>query len=378
MRVVCAFDSFKGGMSAPEACAAAARGVERLEPRPSVIHCPMADGGEGFAEALSIAGCGHTETVRVTGPLFTPVDAALVWLDGGKTAIVESAQACGLCLIPRDRRNPGAASTRGVGELLRRADQAGVERIIVGLGGSGTNDGGIGLLSAWGWRFLDGNGHELPPVGDSLSAIRTIVPGDRPVAPVFAACDVKNPLHGPSGAAHVYARQKGASDADIERLDAGLANYGRIASSLLGNDVTQCPGAGAAGGLGFALLAFFKATFRPGAEVVIDVSGLRRHLDGADLCLTGEGRTDAQTLNGKLPAAVMEACRDKGVPCVCLSGCLGTGWRDLYSTGCAGVAAICQKTQTLEEAIAESPECMADAAEMALRLFAAGMAHGRR
>jgi glycerate kinase len=370
MKIVLAFDSFKGSLSAPEACLAAARGLARLPVAPTVIHCPLSDGGEGFAEAMCRSGQGESYTLEVTGPLFRLVQAQLVLLDGGQTAVVESAQACGLGLVPSLRRSPLDTTSTGVGELVLAALARGAHRLIIGLGGSATTDAGIGMLTALGWQFLDAHGQAALPTGAALAEIQTIIPG--PPLPVgvelFAACDVTNPLYGAQGAAYVYGPQKGATEDDVRKLDQGLRHFAAVAAPVLGTDLSAMPGAGAAGGLGFALLACLHGQFRSGAALAIELSRLPDHLQGADLCLTGEGRSDGQTAAGKLPAAVIASCRQAGVRCVCLSGALGPGWSDLYAIGASAVLSICPGPQTLAEAIAHTADALADAAEAVGRL----------
>ena len=368
-KIVLAFDSFKGSLTAPEACRAAAEGVSRLGgTAPEVVLCPLSDGGEGFAEALRLATGGQSQVVRVTGPLGKPVRAALVFLERD-TAVIESALACGLHLVPPRRRSPLQTTSYGVGELLAAAAAAGARRAVVGLGGSATNDGGMGLLAALGWRFLAADGNALPPIGASLARVRRIVPGNRlPGVEIVAACDVTNPLYGPQGAAQTFAPQKGASPTEVIALDEGLRQYAAVCAEFLGVDYAGRPGAGAAGGLGFALLAFFGATFQPGAQLAIELSHLPAQLRGADLCLTGEGQTDFQTAYGKLPAAVAACCAQAGVPCVCLSGALGRDWRALYQHGFTAILSISQRPSSLRDALQHAAAALADAAEAVARL----------
>lgn len=254
--------------------------------------------------------------------------------------------------------------------MLAAAVDAGASTLVVGLGGSATNDAGLGMLEALGWRFLDAAGGALPPVGASLGKVARIEAGRRlEGVRVVAACDVHNPLYGPRGAAHTFAPQKGASPAEVAELDAGLRHFADVCAAFLGEDVSDLPGAGAAGGLGFALLAFLGATFQSGASLAIALTGLESLLAGADLCLTGEGQTDCQTAYGKLPAAVAACCAQAGVPCVCLSGALGEGWRTLYDHGFTAIFSIAQRPQRLEDAMARSHEALADAAEAVGRLI---------
>lgn len=372
MKVILAFDSFKGAASAQQVCAAAALGVQRAVPDAAIDLCPLSDGGEGFAECMRIAGQGRVLPVQVTGPLFEPVPAEIVLLDDGETAVIEAAQACGLALVPAGKRSPLHTTSTGVGEMMLAAVAAGARRLIIGIGGSSTNDAGMGMLTAFGWRFLDAAGAELPPVGASLAAVRRIARGrSDPGVAMAAACDVRNPLYGPRGAAYTFAPQKGASPGEVLQLDRGLRSFARQCADLFDNDLSSHPGAGAAGGLGFALQLFFGAHFEPGAEIAIRLSRLAERLADADLCLTGEGRTDFQTAYGKLPAAVNDACRAVQVPCVCLSGALGREWRALYDAGFSALFSVCPGPMSVRRAIAGTQANVADAAESITRLLAA-------
>jgi glycerate kinase len=372
MKIVLAFDAFKGACSAPAACAAAARGLARVSPPPAVVECPLSDGGEGFAEALARAADGEVRWTTVTGPLEEPVTASLALLDGGRTAVIEAAQACGLGLVPPARRNPLYTTTRGVGELMRQAIAWGATDLVVGLGGSATNDAGMGMLAALGWGFRDAHGAALAPIGASLAQVAAITPGERlEGVTITAACDVTNPLFGPHGAARIFAPQKGAAPDEVARLDAGLAQFAQVCEHTLGITGATTPGAGAAGGLGFALLACLGAHFHPGADLALAHARVADHLAGATLCLTGEGQTDGQTVSGKLPAAVARLCAAHGVPCLALSGALGTGWRALYPLGLTAAVSIGQRPQSLDAAMGETEEALADAAEAVGRLAAA-------
>ena len=370
MKVVLAFDSYKGAISASQACDAAAKGIRRAVPDADIITCPLSDGGEGFASCIKIAGAGEGQPVVVTGPLFEKVQAEIVRLDGGKTAVLEAAQACGLGLVPDAQRSPLHTTTYGLGEMIRQAIETGAKQLVIGIGGSSTNDAGIGMLAALGWKFFDGEGQLLQPVGASLLHIQSIEPGESyPDIAFTAACDVTNPLFGPRGAAYTFGLQKGASPEDVEELDRGLRHFAEICTATFGQNLAANPGAGAAGGLGYALQMFLHAAFQPGAELAIQLSRLPQNLKSADLCLTGEGQTDFQTAYGKLPAAVNAASHDAGVPCVCLSGALGHDWRKLYEAGFTAIFSICQGPASLQEAIANSETGIADAAEAVIRLL---------
>jgi len=361
--VVLAFDSFKGSLTASEACRAAAEGVSRSGADP--VECPLSDGGEGFVESISRATGGSVRAIEAAGPLFESVSADVGFVDGGRTAIVEAAQVCGLGLVPPELRSPLRTTSKGLGELLLRLPRN-VSRVVVGLGGTATNDAGMGMLAALGWRFLDSAGRELPPVGRSLIDVDRVEPGARLAGiEIVAACDVDNPLFGPRGAAHVYAPQKGASPADVEFLDRGLRQFAKLVSP----QETQEPGAGAAGGLGFALAACLGARFESGAQLAIRLADLPAKLAAAELCLTGEGRTDAQTMAGKLPSAVVLECATARIQCVCISGSLGPGWEGLLDQGCSEVVQLAREGEDLTRSFAEARPRLADAAERAARVY---------
>jgi glycerate kinase len=326
VRVLVAPDKFKGTLSAPEAAEAIARGWVRGDPRAEPVLVPMADGGEGTLDVLIEALAGTEVSLRVTGPLGDPVDAryGLVTVGGRPTAVVEMAAASGLGLVPADRRDPTITSTRGTGELILAAARAGAERILVAVGGSGTNDGGAGMAQALGVRLLDDRGQELGPGGGELLSLdridaRGLVPALRG-AEVVVATDVDNPLLGSHGASAVYGPQKGATPGDVQLLDRALGRFARIAARDLGVDVAELPGAGAAGGLGAGLVAFLGASLVRGADVVAEAVDLERRIESADAVVTGEGSFDAQSLRGKAPGVVVRMAIRAGIRPVVLCG----------------------------------------------------------
>lgn len=320
MRVVVAPDKFKGSASAAEVAAALAAGVRDVIPSADVACVPMADGGDGTVDAFLDAGA-TARTVRVTGPLGEPIDA--VYARDGTTAVAEMAAASGLVLAG-EAREPRRATTRGTGELLRDALDGGAERIVLGIGGSATTDGGAGALAALGARFLDAGGKELDATPEALAALASVdLAGlDRRPAGVdlAVACDVDNPLLGPHGAAAVYGPQKGASAEDVWFLDGVLARLADALSAATGRDLRDRPGAGAAGGLGWALATVFGARLERGVTLVAEVRGLRATMNGAYLCLTGEGKIDDQTLRGKVVDGVAALARDAGVAAIVAFG----------------------------------------------------------
>ncbi|MFZ5814416.1 MAG: glycerate kinase [Bacillota bacterium] len=381
MKIVIAPDSYKGSMTAAEVAEAMGRGVRRLWPEAEVDLVPMADGGEGTVQALVDATGGRLVTATVRGPLGEPVEAAFGLMGDGETAVIEMAQASGLPLVPPERRNPLITSTYGTGELIRHALDLGAKRLIIGIGGSATNDGGAGMAQALGARLLDGDGRELEPGGAALARLERIdLTGLDPRLAGFAitvACDVDNPLTGPRGAAAVFGPQKGATPEMVAQLDAALARWAEVLRRELGCDVEEMPGAGAAGGLGAGLVAILGATLRRGVEIVVDAVKLTERMAGADLCLTGEGGTDFQTVRGKTPMGVARAAKVHGVPVICLSGGLGREYQQIYAVGIDAALSIVPGPISLEQAMARGAELVEDATERALRLVALGGRLGR-
>jgi glycerate 2-kinase len=338
-----------------------------VHPEAEVVEVPVADGGEGTVDALVAAASGELVTVTVEGPLGDPVEAAFGLIEAGRTAVVELASASGLPLVPKDLRDPRVTSTFGFGQLLDAARRKGVRRIIAGIGGSATNDGGAGMAQALGFRLLDASGRDLPRGGAALALLDRIVSPTtddwRQVA-VEVAVDVTNPLTGPQGATYVYGRQKGAaSEQLLAQLDAALAHFAEVIARDLQREVADLPGAGAAGGAGAGLVAFLGARLRRGAPLVVEAAGLDAALEGAAAVFTGEGRVDAQTSFGKGPAEVLKRARRHGVPAVMLAGSLGDGWETL---GCP-VYPIGDAGQPLEYREAHAAELLELAAERALR-----------
>jgi glycerate kinase len=368
MKVLVAPNALRGALSAPRAAQAIAAGL-RSTPRPpaAIDLCPVADGGDGTAECMVAAMGGGWRFRRVLGPLGTPVRAR--YGVAGDTAIIEMAEASGLRRAPRP--DPLRASTYGTGELVRDAVEAGFRRIVVGLGGSATNDGGRGFAEALGWRFLDAEGRPLPPGPLSLAHLARVEPGrDLRRVEIIAACDVDNPLTGPTGASAVFGPQKGADAEAVERLDKALARLAEVVAPAL----ATAPGAGAAGGLGFGLMAFAGGRLEPGAEFCLRAVRLRERARGCDLVFTAEGRVDDQTARGKAPLAVGRAGAALGVPVVCLAGA-APGEADLpalYDAGVTAVLPIAPGPISLRGSMARAGDLLADAASRAWRLFTAG------
>jgi glycerate kinase len=375
MRIVIAPNAFKGSLPALEAAEAIAEGVRAAASDADLVLVPIADGGDGTVDALVAATRGERRTLRVRGPLGDPVDADYGVIDGGSTAVIEMAKAAGLALVPPGKRDPRITTTYGVGELLQRAYDAGARHFIVGIGGSATNDGGAGMAQALGYHLLDQKGLELPPGGLALKRLARIhvggVHANWKDAQVEVACDVTNPLTGPSGASAVYGPQKGATREMVARLDAALKHFAEIIGRDLRVDVEQLPGAGAAGGLGAGLVAFTGARLRPGAEMVMEALRLDDRLTGAQLVITGEGRLDSQTARfGKGPAAVAQHARQAGIPVVALGGSIAdeAELRLLFD----GLEATVVEPRTLDDAIAQARPLLVAASTRLMRLLLTG------
>jgi glycerate kinase len=330
MKIVIAPDSFKEALDAKDVCEAIARGVRRVHPDAALDLIPMADGGEGTVDALVTATGGSFRHAVVTNPLGEPVNAKWGILGDG-TAVIEMAAASGLALFAADRRDPTRTTTYGTGELIRAALDADTPRILIGIGGSATNDGGTGAAQALGVTFHDRNGEQISThlTGGQLTNIARIDLNTRNLrlesTPVEVACDVDNPLCGPRGAAAIYSPQKGATPEQVQQLDANLAHLADVIERDLGRNVRDFPGAGAAGGLGAGLVAFCDATIRPGVQLVMDAVDFARRIEDVDLIITGEGRIDRQSMMGKVIEGVGRAGKAAGIPVIALAGLIGDG-----------------------------------------------------
>ena len=363
--VVVAPAPFKGALPAAAAARAIAAGVHLVATGTETRAVPVADGGEGTLDALVAAAAGRRRGVHVSDPLGRPVEAELGELPG-HVAVVELAQASGYELLQPGERDPEATGTWGTGELIRAALDLGARRIIVGLGGSATTDGGLGLALALGARALDASGAALEGRGADMARVDSLdLSGLDPRledTAIQVACDVDNPFHGPRGAAFVYAPQKGASPEAVARLDAGLERLARVVAATTGRDLQALPGAGAAGGAAGGLAALLGAELTPGAPLVLGAVRMAERLEGAALCITGEGRLDETSLAGKAPAVVAAMCRDAGVPCVALCGEVALGPGAVRRAGFAAALAIGRGVRPLEEAIASTEADLASAA----------------
>lgn len=393
LKIVIAPQALKGSLDAVAVGAAIAEGARRVAPGANIAVIPLADGGEGLTHALVEATGGRLLAAEVTGPLGERIQTEWGMLGprrstdkdgatGGPVAVIEMAAAAGLPLVPLERRDPARATTRGVGELILRALDAGCDEIILGLGGSATNDGGAGMAQALGARLLDTNGADLEQGGAALARLDRInIKGLDPRLTrtrITAACDVRNPLCGPEGASAVYGPQKGATPAQVAELDAALARYAAISQRDLGRAVAETPGAGAAGGLGAGLLAFTSARLTPGAWLVMETLGMVEALRGAALVITAEGRLDEQTAYGKVVGAVAEVALAAGARVVALAGAVALDGAALAALGVDVAMPLADGPLTLAESMRDARRLLTAATERALRLIRLGASLARR
>jgi glycerate kinase len=377
MKIVVAPDSFKGGMTAKEAADAIETGIQPIFSDAEIVKVPMADGGEGTVQSLVDATDGQLIHETVTGPLGTPVDAVYGILGDGQTAVIEMAAASGIQYVDEHTHNPLITTTYGTGELMIAALNRGVTQLILGIGGSATNDGGAGMAQALGVQLLDATGTELAPGGGALDQLTRIdlsqVDSRIADTQILIASDVTNPLVGPDGASAVFGPQKGATSAMVVQLDANLTHYAAVIQETLGVDLATYPGAGAAGGLGAGLLAFTKSEMRKGIEIVIEYAGLKEKTQGADLVFTGEGGIDFQTKFGKTPYGVAQATKAvaPNAPVVVVAGNVGQGIESLYEDNVIdAVFSIVSGVTTLADALANGPQNLSRTAENVARLIA--------
>jgi glycerate kinase len=377
-KVVIAPQGFKESRTGMEIARAMEAGVKRVWPQAQTVLVPVADGGDGTLQSLVDVSGGRVETAVVTDPLGRRIEAQWGALGDGVTAVIEMARSSGLALLARDERDPLGASTRGVGELFRAALDAGHKKFIVGIGGSATNDAGAGMAQALGARFLDRDGNDLPPGGRALARLDRIdLSGfDARIADaeVVVACDVNNPLCGDTGASAIFGPQKGATPDMVRELDAALARFAEIVKRDVGKDVSQRPGAGAAGGLGAGLMAFMDAELRLGADIVLDAVKLEKKLEGADLVIVGEGQFDKSTVFDKSPVGVAKRAAKLGVPVIGIAGSLGEGFEKLHDMGIAAVFSLVSGPMSLQDAMDDTDRLVTRATEEACRAIALGMA----
>jgi len=359
MKFVLAPDSFKESMTAKEVAEAMERGIKKVIPNAECVKVPMADGGEGTVQSLIDATDGELYKVMVKGPLGDKVEATFGVLGDKKTAVIEMASASGLHLVPREKRNPLLSTTYGTGELIKAALDKGVNHIIIGIGGSATNDGGAGMVQALGGKLLTVDNKEISLGGGYLDLLHKIDLNEldkrlREVK-IEVACDVTNSLTGKTGASHIFGPQKGATEDMVKLLDNNLRHYAKIIKQQLGMDIESIPGAGAAGGLGAGLLAFFCAELKMGIELVTKHSKLKEKMKDADYVFTGEGSIDAQTLYGKTPLGVALIAKEYNIPVISFAGRIGDGIEPLYENGINSIIGILSEADTIEKALIKGP-----------------------
>ena len=377
MKIVIAPDSFKGSLTALRAAEAMEIGLRRVFPSAEVEKVPMADGGEGTVQSLVDATGGMVITERVLDPLGVEIDAQYGALGDGVTVVIEMAAASGLTLVPPEQRNPLVTTTYGTGQLIQVALNRGCRKLIIGIGGSATNDGGAGMAQALGAKLLTANGKQVKWGGAGLGNLVSIDISnlDRRLAETetVVACDVNNPLTGERGASHVYGPQKGATPEMIELLDVNLAHFNKILQRDLGKFVANIPGAGAAGGLGAGLLAFLDATLKSGVEIVIEATKLEQKIEGASLVITGEGQIDSQTVFGKTPIGVATLAKTHNIPVIAIAGSISTDADEVYTAGIDAMIDIVPEPMPLEVAIENAASLIATAAERSGRMVAIGL-----
>lgn len=375
MNLVFASDSFKGSLSSQTIAQILTEEAALAFPGCGTASVPVADGGEGTLDAVQSALSGTRRRVNISGPLFAPAQGEYLLLEH-HTALIELAQAAGLTMVPPSRRDPRYTTTYGVGELIRDALDQGCTTIYLALGGSATNDGGIGAMSALGIRFLDERGRELSGVGEDLEQVRHI---DRSgLHPKVAdtkfivMSDVINPLLGRQGATYTFGPQKGADPQVLQQLEQGMDRYARLVSQTTGVSIATVPGGGAAGGMGAACLAFLNAEIRSGIQTVLDLAGFDALLEQADLVITGEGRLDGQSVGGKAVSGIARRCQEKGVPVLAIAGSLGEGYEALLSQGVCGIMTLPDRPMLEAEAMEDAQELYRNAARRAFLLLKLG------
>ena len=360
-------------MSAKEACMAMERGIKKVNSNIKCVHVPMADGGEGTMQSLVDATNGNIYSLEVIGPLGNKVKAQYGILGGGKIGILEMASASGIHLVPLDKRNPLITTTYGTGQLIKACLDKGVKKLLIGIGGSATNDGGAGVIQALGGRLLDKDGKELSFGGGELGKLHTIDLTDfdqrlRDIS-VEVACDVNNTLCGEKGASNVFGPQKGATKEMVNLLDNNLKHYANVIKEQIGKDVLDVVGAGAAGGLGAGLMAFFNGTLKKGIEMVIEYTGLENEIKEADMVWTGEGSIDFQTQYGKTPLGVATVAKKYDKPVIAFAGRVGEDIDILYEKGIDSIFGIIKDVTSIEEALEKGQENMEKTAENVIRLM---------
>ncbi|HEY5523966.1 MAG TPA: glycerate kinase [Clostridium sp.] len=373
MKIIIAPDSFKGSLSALEVCENIEKGIRKVFGTAKIVRVPMADGGEGTVQSLVDATGGEIIKLKVKGPLLKEVDAFYGILGDGSTAVIEMASASGITLITKEERNPMKTTTYGTGQIIKHALDRGCRNIIIGIGGSATNDGGAGMVKALGVKLLDEKSEEIDFGGGNLNRLKSIdlseIDSRIKQCNIVVACDVDNPLCGEKGASFIFGPQKGADENMIITLDKNLLLYAEMIEQYLGVSIMDYPGAGAAGGLGGGLLAFLNAKLQPGINIVIETTDLEEKLKDADLVITGEGMIDYQTQYGKTPYGVAKLAKKYNIPVIAIAGGIGKGAEELYSKVFDSIFSIVDKPMQLEEAIENSELLLQNTAERIMRVL---------
>lgn len=373
-KVVIAPDSFKGSLTAKEACDAIEEGITKVSKEIHIVKIPMADGGEGTLQSLVDCKKGKIIYRKVLDPLANEIEAPMGLLED-KTAVIEMASASGLPLVPNHKRNPLITTTYGTGQLIRCGLDLGARKFIIGIGGSATVDGGAGMLQALGVKLLDDNNKEIDFGGGNLDKLKNIdissLDSRLKECEFLVACDVNNPLIGENGAARIYGPQKGATKEMVEILEKNLYGFSQVVTEHFYKDYSNISGAGAAGGLGFALISFLNAKLIKGIDIVINETKLENHIKNADLIITGEGKIDKQTSFGKTPIGVSRLAKKYDVPVIALAGALGDDIDDLYNHGITSLFSILKSPVSLEYAIKNAYSLISDTAERVFRILAA-------
>ena len=376
MRFLFASDSFKGTISSEQSIRLLTEAAKKVFPDCETKGIPVADGGEGTVEAIVGATGGVIKKIKVHGPLMEEAEA-FYGIFHENSAVIEMAAASGLPMVPFNLRNPLNTTTYGTGELINDALNNGIRKLAIAIGGSATNDGGMGAMRALGIRFLDASGNEIMGTGADLEKVSDIdISGLNPKvkeAEITVMCDVTNPLTGPDGATYTFGKQKGATPEIADRLEVGMKNYARVMRERLNIDVEMKPGAGAAGGLGAALCGFLNAVLKSGIDTVLDLIEFDKQLEGTDLVITGEGRIDWQSAFGKVPSGIGERCKKKGIPAVAIVGGMGNGAEKIFEFGVESIMSTINGAMDIEEACSRAEELYRSAAERTFRMIAVGM-----
>ena len=382
MKIVIAPQAFKGSISALDAATAAIEGIKRVFPLAEIVSVPVADGGDGTLETLIEGSGGVIHEIEVMGPLGERRAAQWGAMGDGVTAVIEMARTSGLALLAEEERNPLITTTYGLGEAMRQAMDSGYQRFIIGIGGSATNDAGAGMAQALGVRLLDSSGNDLEFGGAPLARLSRIdmsgLHSKVGECEFLVACDVNNPLTGPTGASAIYGPQKGATQEMIAELDSALSHFAEVVKRDIGAEIGDVPGAGAAGGLGGGLIAFVGGQLRAGVDIVLDTVGLDDYLTGCDLVITGEGSMDHSTIYNKAPVGVAGRAKSLGIPVVGISGSLGAGFQDVHEYGIDALTAITAGPMSLDEASERAAELIANTTEQVMRLLKVGSGLSRK